>query len=266
MSQRGIFARAARRIGAGLGSARLIGAGSVKHLIGRMAGLQACEVVVRGIGNVTVRPAQPDLASLRQMLVDKELEIRVPAIAEALSNRCEAIGARGSVPVIVDAGAYVGASTLWFRTAYPAAHVVAVEPDPQSVALLQRNVGSVGKVTVIDAAVAARAGHVQMVQMEQSWSNRVEPADAGVRAITMDEAFAAVPGGEPFIAKVNIEGFESELFSANLGWLDRIAALFIEPHDWLLPGERPSGAFQKALGERDFHLLILGSNLCFVRV
>ena len=266
MSPRGVFDRAARRLSAGIGSARLLGTGAAKHLLGRISGRPTCEVTVRGVGRVTVRPSEPDLASLRQMLGTRELEINVPAIAEALSKRCKQICASGSVPVIVDAGAYIGASALWFRKAYPAAHVVAVEPDPESFALLQHNVRGREKVTAIEAAVAARAGHVQMVPMEQSWANRVERSKSGVKAITMDEAFAAVPGGEPFIAKVNIEGFESELFSANLGWLDTISALFIEPHDWLLPGKRPSGSFQKAVASRDFHLLILGSNLCYVRV
>jgi hypothetical protein len=82
----------------------------------------------------------------------------------------------------------------------------------------------------------------------------------------MNEAFAQIPEGEPFLAKVNIEGFERDLFSDGLDWLDRIAVLFIEPHDWLFPGRHTSRTFQKALGDRDFHLFIVGPHLCYVRL
>jgi hypothetical protein len=84
--------------------------------------------------------------------------------------------------------------------------------------------------------------------------------------MTMNEAFASVPNGEPFIAKMNIEGFETDVFSGAFEWLDKIGLLFIEPHDWLLPGKHTSRSFQRALGERDFDLFIVGPHLCYARV
>ena len=72
-------------------------------------------------------------------------------------------------------------------------------------------------------------------------------------------------GAELFIVKVDIEGFESDLFAANLEWLDQAAAVMIEPHDWLLPGSGTSTDFQKAMAERGFDLLISGENLLYVR-
>jgi FkbM family methyltransferase len=266
MGRRGVFGRAAQQLRATVADARLVGIGSLKLRLCRLLKRPDCMVTFAGAGPVAVRPSQPDLASLHQMLRKQELAIRIPAIAAAIAGRCDAIRAKGGVPVIVDAGAYIGASAIWFARTYPAAHVVALEPDPESFGLLERNVRSLGNVTAIQAAVAARPGHVQMVPMAQSWANRVERSRSGVKAMTMDQAVASVPGGQPFIAKVNIEGFESELFSENLDWLDRIVALFIEPHDCLLPGQHSSRAFQKALGARDFHLLILGETLCYVRL
>ena len=40
---------------------------------------------------------------------------------------------------------------------------------------------------------------------------------------------------EPFIAKIDIEGFEDDLFSKNTAWIDRFPLLIIELHDWMLP-------------------------------
>jgi FkbM family methyltransferase len=143
---------------------------------------------------------------------------------------------------------------------------VAVEPDGESFALLQQNLSRTTGTTAINGAVAGRSGHVRVVPVGESWANRVEQSDEGVPAMTMNALFDGVPKGEPFMAKVNIEGFESDLFEDNLDWLDRVTVLFIEPHDWLLPGKFTSRSFQRALGDRDFHLLIVGPNLCYVRL
>ena len=167
--------------------------------------------------------------------------------------------------MIVDAGAYVGAASLWFLRCFPAAHVVALEPDPDSFRLLQKNLAPAGRATAIQAAVAASAGNVRLVPQGDPWATQVERSDDGVSSITMDQAFADVPGGDPLVAKINIEGFESDLFSGQLDWLDRVALLFIEPHDWLLPGKHTSRSFQRALGERDFDLFIVGPHLCYAR-
>ena len=69
-----------------------------------------------------------------------------------------------------------------------------------------------------------------------------------------------------FIAKIDIEGFEKDLFSSNLGWIDRAEMVIIEPHDWMLPGQQSSATFQRAMGSRDFELFISGENLIYVRV
>jgi FkbM family methyltransferase len=43
-------------------------------------------------------------------------------------------------PVILDCGANIGLATLFFKHLYPDAHVVAFEPDPDTVAILRKNI------------------------------------------------------------------------------------------------------------------------------
>lgn len=83
--------------------------------------------------------------------------------------------------------------------------------------------------------------------------------------MTVEEIMATVPNGEALITKINIEGFESDLFASNTNWLDQAFAVFIEPHDWLLPNARSSRSFQKVLGEREFDLFVQGENLLYVK-
>ena len=56
-----------------------------------------------------------------------------------------------------------------------------------------------------------------------------------------------------------------DLFAANTDWIDAAFVIYVEPHDWLLPGKRTSRSFQRELARRDFELLIRGENLIYVR-
>jgi FkbM family methyltransferase len=38
----------------------------------------------------------------------------------------------GQTPLILDLGANIGASAVWFAVRYPAAHIVAFEPHPDN--------------------------------------------------------------------------------------------------------------------------------------
>ena len=76
---------------------------------------------------------------------------------------------------------------------------------------------------------------------------------------------------KPFLIKIDIEGFESKLFSKNYEWLNEFKVIIIEIHDWMLPKEFNSFNFLRALVEtmskkskRD--LLILEENLISIRI
>jgi hypothetical protein len=67
------------------------------------------------------------------------------------------------------------------------------------------------------------------------------------------------------LVKIDIEGFESDLFTANTDWLAHVSVVMIEPRDWMLPGQYSSLPFQRALAQRSFELLISGENLFYIR-
>jgi hypothetical protein len=95
---------------------------------------------------------------------------------------------------------------------------------------------------------------------------QTERADHGCPIVTIDELVHSITRGVPFIVKVDIEGFENDLFSKNLGWLNDAFAVFIELHDWMLPGQYTSRSFQKAMAAEEFEILLRGENLIYVRV
>jgi hypothetical protein len=82
----------------------------------------------------------------------------------------------------------------------------------------------------------------------------------------VEDAFAASGGDTPFIVKIDIEGFEKDLFASNTAWIERCYAVIIEPHDWMLPGEMSSRTFQQAMAQHPFELYMRGENIIYARV
>jgi hypothetical protein len=108
-----------------------------------------------------------------------------------------------------------------------------------------------------------------------SWSNQSERSEKGdVAIVTVADLVAlAGPDAALFIVKLDIEGFESDVFSGNCDWVGDPrsvwdggpAMIAVEPHDWMLPGQGTSASFQAALFAKGFEVLIRGENLFFVR-
>jgi FkbM family methyltransferase len=173
-----------------------------------------------------------------------------------------AIADGGGLPLIVDCGANIGASALYFAEQFPLAKVLALEPQPGNFALLSRNCAAHGRIVPLAAAVASEDKRGALHDPGQgNWSFRVsERAGGEVEMVSINSLLARTPG-MPFIVKIDIEGFEAELFSRNLEWLDRFYVLIIELHDWMLPRRRSSQAFLQAIGARDRDFVHVGENV-----
>jgi FkbM family methyltransferase len=218
------------------------------------------------VGPIIVRRGDSDFATVRQIFMWRNYAVDSRPFEERIARRYDAILATGGVPVIIDAGANIGMASLWFRSLYPEAVILAVEPDHGTVEILRQNLAAHGKVKVVEAAIGAEPGFAALSKPGQSWSVQTERADSGCPIVTINELVASIDRGVPFIVKVDIEGFENELFSKNLDWLDDAFAVFIELHDGMFPGRQTSRSFQKAMAAQEFEILMRGENLVYIRV
>ena len=221
---------------------------------------------MKGVGPVTVRVDGTDVSTLSQVFIAREYDL---AGAHASANRVaaayERILASGKRPVIVDAGANIGAASLWFHQQYAEATIVAIEPEPDNARVLRANLAPISHSVVCEAAIAGVAGRVDIPEGATGWDVITTRDEAGrIPAITMADALASVADGAPFIAKIDIEGFESDVFSGDCGWIDAMAMVIIEPHDWMHPGKHTSAGFQREMGKRGFELFINGENLIYI--
>lgn len=238
----------------------------LRHL-NRLTGHDLDRVSIPGIGSVYVRPSESDLATFRQVFAYGDYDLGESSAATQRLRDCyQAILDSGKTPIIVDAGANVGAASLWFGSRFSSAVIVAIEPEPGNAAILRRNLDGRPGVVIMECGIAAESGFAAVINEGQGWAARTVRAPSGTPLVTVSEACRSVTNGALFIVKVDIEGFEKDLFSGNVDWLDEAEMVIIEPHDWMLPGERSSGPFQQAMGSRSFELFISGENLIYVRV
>jgi len=84
--------------------------------------------------------------------------------------------------------------------------------------------------------------------------------------VTMDEIYAARAATHfPFIAKIDIEGAEAELFSRNLDWVAATPLIIIELHDWLMPKQGTARSFLKCVAAQDRDFVYFGENVLSLR-
>lgn len=176
---------------------------------------------------------------------------------------------QGLTPVIIDAGANIGASTLWFALNFPDCHVLAVEPDRRNFEVLRRNVGSLPNMTLFHAALWDSPAVLSMVSdTDSAWACRFTEdgtAQIDVPTVTVPELLARDERFRPVIVKIDIEGAETGLFRSNAEWVDDVPLLIFEPHDnlwpWLGTWQGTGHAFFSVLARRKREYLMRGENV-----
>jgi FkbM family methyltransferase len=137
-------------------------------------------------------------------------------------------------PFIIDAGANIGLSVLYFKRLLPQARVLAFEPDPQIFAYLERNVHAAALTGV---ELENRAVHT----MNGTLSFHREGADAGrIRSLQCASGVIGVAAvrlrdildKKVDMLKMDVEGAETDIILDCVGHLDKVERLFIEYHSF----------------------------------
>jgi FkbM family methyltransferase len=162
---------------------------------------------------------------------------------------------------VVDAGANVGFLTLFAaRLVGPAGSVLSVEAHPATAACLEQNVrlNGLGQVTVAHTALGAAPGTVIFGDTPLDDQNFVGSPDAarGV-VVPLTSLNALLAGGEGGVdlLKVDVEGYELEVFRGGSDVLARTACVYFE--SWDAHAERYGttvGAVVEVLQEAGFHV------------
>jgi FkbM family methyltransferase len=144
------------------------------------------------------------------------------------------------VKVIVDAGANIGAASVFLLEAYPEAVLIALEPDAGSFEILQRNLAYYGaRAHALRTALWDRPAALGMDRGRyldgREWTFQVRPSvdgDAEVESTTIPGILDAFHVHHIDILKIDIERAERTVFQESArAWLDRVRVIAIELHD-----------------------------------
>lgn len=118
--------------------------------------------------------------------------------------------------VMVDAGAYIGDTAVFFLNRYPTFTVLALEPNPESLAVAERNLAPYGdRVTLIRAALSTTVGSVSFGGTQKG-ARIGDGGEFQVATTTLPALLPRIPEGHIDILKLDIEGAEMEIFSGNV--------------------------------------------------
>jgi FkbM family methyltransferase len=253
---------------------------------GLLAGLKLVFAVERDLPAASVRmrsfraPGFPSPVHLRdtvgdhsifwQCLVMRQYDVSGFPQAERLQRQYLNILSEGRVPVIVDAGGNIGLAAFWFAKKFPQACIVSVEPDANNFDILRRNIAVFGnRVMPVHGAVTETPRMVRIINPDAGSSGfQIGPADTSgegtVQGFTIDALTRKIERGQLFIVKIDIEGSQRALFSANTDWIDEAQLIAIEIDDWQFPWQATCETFFRAMSSRRFDYLLSGENMfCF---
>ncbi len=158
-----------------------------------------------------------DLEVLRELFVEREYDVELPAPPS----------------VIVDLGAHIGLSALWWASRYPSARIVALEPNPEVLERLRRNTSAVEAITVTPCAVTGDGTReLRFAPHSEGW--RAAASSNGrvvVPAISVEELLEAEAIDRVDILKMDVEGAEFGVLAGAQPWLEHVGALVVELHD-----------------------------------
>jgi FkbM family methyltransferase len=165
------------------------------------------------IGDLYYTQAQQLYHGLQEVLVDEIYKVNL-----------------GSNARIIDCGANIGLSVLYFKSICPSAHITAFEPDRHNFELLTKNciVNNLKQVDLVEAAVWIENTQLKFIAQGGMDSKISEGAEEGI----LVKAYSLIDYLQDPVdfLKLDIEGAEFEVLKNIEEYMDKIATLFIEYH------------------------------------
>lgn len=147
-----------------------------------------------------------------------------------------------SVHYILDLGANIGLSTIYFSKIYPNAQIAYVEPIPENFLLTHKNLLA-NNITAhgFENAISINNDSIKMTLGDNDYGHKVSNIPFGqevetineltVQGITLNEIIKQLKFPKIDLIKIDIEGYEGILLSEQLEWLNITNAIMMEIHE-----------------------------------
>ena len=175
-----------------------------------------------------VRPATTDLLVAIDTFVHEELG----------NIRCT------NPSTIIDAGAYIDTSAIYFAKKYPSARVYAIEPEDGNYDIMLKNIAPYNNIIPIKAALwDVETNCSILARGTGEWGYAMVGSNSGqfrnkskIRCISMFSILQKYNIDFIDILKIDIEGSEKRVLENSIDWIDKVNVIVIELHDRIIPG------------------------------
>lgn len=204
--------------------------GVILFLYSKVTGIRPVVTVkVRDMAHpVKLRIGTTDISTYKQVLVLRQYEFEKPEAPR----------------FIIDAGANIGLSAVYFANRFPQAKIVAIEPEDSNYRMLCENVRPYPQVKPLRAALWRE--NEDLFLLDSGHGNhgfQVGDNETGdlcevgsVPGLTIDSIMRDAGEEKVDLLKIDIEGAEREVMEESGGWIDTVGVLMIELHDDIKPG------------------------------
>lgn len=135
-------------------------------------------------------------------------------------------------PLIIDCGANIGLSVIFFKELYPQSKIIAFEPDPAIFKCLQKNVNQFNfeQIELHQKAIWKSEGKITF-QTEGGFSGRIQKPEDRTNLVEVDtiRLYNFLEQKVDFL-KIDIEGAETEVIRDCADRLTNVERIFIEYH------------------------------------
>jgi FkbM family methyltransferase len=147
--------------------------------------------------------------------------------------------------VIIDAGANVGLSAVFYANRFPNSRIIAIEPEPSNYEMLQKNIAPYPSITTVHAALWKENGSLRLFDtgagntaFQVGDTRKVSGAEERgvVQAITLENLMGRFGINYIDYLKMDVEGAEKEIFEHAAPWIDRVGTIAVELHDGMRSG------------------------------
>lgn len=199
-----------------------------------------------------------DSITADQVFTNNDYDLRFLKRYDELIEHYNNINAQNMRPLIIDCGANIGLSSIHFSTTFPNALIVSIEPEKNNFLQMKKNCVGLGNIEFQNMAIGAIDGFANINDADADnnafRTSRSENREGEIEVISVSSILTRHKDFIPFIIKIDIEGFEEDLFSSNTEWVEKFPLLIVETHDWMLPKQSNSFNFLNVISKlrRDF--------------
>tara|TARA_A100001037_G_scaffold304506_1_gene341518 strand:- start:43622 stop:44377 length:756 start_codon:yes stop_codon:yes gene_type:complete len=143
--------------------------------------------------------------------------------------------------VILDAGANIGLSSIYFAARFPDSKIFALEPENSNYEILSKNTKNFENIIPLKKALWSHSTDLRISNPSaEKWAfNFTEsqlPTEDLYEGISIEGFMSDYSVNEIDILKLDVEGAEKDIFSKNINWIPKVRLMIIELHDRVVPG------------------------------